>query len=64
MDAFNSYSNSDTCVVSLSGGIDSFILVTYLVEKLNKKNVYGFFLDYDQSNKEITYDCACIQLMH
>jgi len=57
-----SYDKSDKAVLVLSGGLDSCVMLYYLVKRLDKKNIEAIFLNYNQINLGITRDYAQKQL--
>ncbi|KKM77710.1 hypothetical protein LCGC14_1367280 [marine sediment metagenome] len=57
-----SFDESAEVVVVLSGGVDSCVLMYYLVLELGKRQVSGIFLNYNQSNAQVTLDCVRSQI--
>lgn len=59
---FKIYDGSSTAVVAMSGGVDSFVLATQLVDIGGKSNLEAVFFDYGQSNVAHTYTIAYEQI--
>ncbi len=61
---FESFDKSNTGVLAMSGGLDSFVLATWLAVKAKKTMITGVFLDYLQSNAGATLNCVEEQLKY